>query len=302
VLKVAVVGGINVDVFALVDRQPTDATPTIIEAVSEGAGGKGANQAVAAARLGCEVRLFGAVGDDDAGARVVGRLRAVGVDTRGVRTVTGAQTGRVVGFVAADGSKRTAALGGANLRITPEDIVAATGALRWADVIVVQLEPPAAVVEAVLRRAEVPTLLDLAPAQGPVRELASLATWVTANRGEAEVATGIAVHDEATASEAAARLRALGPAVAGVTAGSAGQVVASEGVVTWTPAPKEVPIVDTAGAGDAFAATLAVSLARGVDVRRAARAASAASTLACRRLGAQSALPTMAEIEAVLGG
>ena len=301
-LKVAVVGGINVDVFALVDRQPTDATPSIVEAVSEGVGGKGANQAVAAARLGCEVRLFGAVGDDDAGARVVGRLRAVGVDTRGVRSVAGAQTGRVVGFVAADGSKRTAALGGANLAIRPEDVVAASGALRWADVIVVQLEPPPAVVEAVLRRAEVPTLLDLAPAQGPVRALASLATWVTANSGEAEVATGVAVHDEASSTAAATELRSLGPAVAGVTAGSAGQVVVWDGGSTWTPAPTNVPIVDSAGAGDAFAATLAVSLARGEDVRRAARTASAASTLACRRLGAQSALPTMAEIEAVVGG
>ena len=299
-LKVAVVGGINVDVFALVDRQPTDSTPTIVEAVSEGAGGKGANQAVAAARLGCEVRLFGAVGDDEAGARVVGRLGAVGVDTRGVRTIAGEQTGRVLGFVAADGSKRTAALGGANLALTVDDVAAARGALRWADVLIVQLEPPPAVVEAVLRCAEAPTLLDLAPAQGPVRHLAALATWVTANRGEAEAATGVPVHDEASATAAAQALRSLGPRIAGVTAGKAGQVVVWDGGSCWTPVP-DTPIVDTAGAGDAFAATLAVMLGLGRDVAHAARAASVASTLACRHLGAQSALPTMAEIDGVLG-
>ncbi|HYD08890.1 MAG TPA: PfkB family carbohydrate kinase, partial [Acidimicrobiales bacterium] len=179
-----------------------------------------------------------------------------------------------------------------------DDVDRFEASLAWADVVIAQLEPPPAVTESVLRRAACPTLLDLAPAQGPVRELAGLAAWVTANAGEAEAATGVPVDDQASALDAAGELRALGASVAGVTAGSAGQLVAWDGGSCWTPPPAVVAVVDTAGAGDAFAATLAVLLARGDDPTLAARAASTASTLACRHLGAQSALPTMAEIAA----
>jgi ribokinase len=177
------------------------------------------------------------------------------------------------------------------------------GVLVGADVVIVQLEPPPDVVRAVLTiaaAADVPTLLDIAPAQGPVRELVPLARWITGNRSEVEVATGIRVHDEPTAREAATVLRAHGPRIAGVTVGAAGQLVAWSGGEAWEVPSPAVDIVDTAGAGDAFAATLAVLLAEGMRPDAAAARASAASTLACRQLGAFDGLATRAEIEAAV--
>ena len=294
------VGGINLDVFALVDRQPTDDEPSLIRAVVDGVGGKGANQAVAAARLGATVRLLGAVGDDDDGARAVRELKAFGVDCSRVRISKTAPTGRVVGTVTADGSKRTAALGGANLRLAPKHVESFEDAIVGSDVVLVQLEPPTDVVRTALElaaAADVPALLDIAPAQGPVRDLVPLARWVTGNHSEVESVTRIDVRDEGTAREAATVLRAHGPDIAGVTVGAAGQLVAWNGGEAWCPVDTGVEVVDTAGAGDAFAATLAVLLAEGMSPREAAVRASRASTLACRRLGAQAGLPTREELE-----
>lgn len=294
------VGGINIDVLARVDRQPDDDHPALIHAVIDGVGGKGANQAVAAARLGASVQLLGAVGDDDDGVRAVRELEAMGVDCSRVRVSSTAPTGRVVGTVAADGSKRTAALGGANLRLAPSHVESFEGAIVGSDVVLVQLEPPPDVVRTVLElaaAADVPALLDIAPAQGPVRELLSLARWVTGNRSEAELAAGIRIRDEATAREAATVMRAHGPSIAGVTVGGTGQLVAWPGGEAWTVPTGDGEIVDTAGAGDAFAATLGVLLAEGTSPRSAAVRAARASTLACRRLGAQAGLPTREELE-----
>jgi ribokinase len=298
-VRVVVVGGINIDVLALVDRQPDDEHPALISAVSDAVGGKGANQAVAAARLGAEVRLVGAVGDDDDGARAVAALVAEGIDCSRVRISRSAPTGRVVGSIAADGSKRTAALGGANLRLRREHVPSFEDAIVGADLVLCQLEPPPDVVGAVLElaaAADVAALLDIAPAQGPVRELFPLARWVTGNAAEVEDAVRIRVGDEATAREAATVIRAHGPSICGVTVGGRGQLVAWSGGEAWVTPPSGAPIVDTAGAGDAFAATLGVALAAGVSPRAAAELASCASTLACRTLGAQSSLPTREEL------
>ena len=297
-LRVAVVGGINLDVFALVDRHPDDDHPALISAVHDGLGGKGANQAAAAARLGAQVRFLGAVGDDDDGVRAVDALAAAGVDCSKVRVSQSAPTGRVVGTVSADGTKRTAALGGANLRLRTGHVEAFEGAIVGSDLVLVQLEPPPEVVRLVLtiaRDADVPALLDIAPAQGPVRALFPLARWVTANHAEAEAATGVAVRDEPTAREAATVMRAHDPEIAGVTVGGTGQLVAWAGGETWV-VPDAATVVDTAGAGDAFAATLGVALAEGVPPREAATYASRASSLACRALGAQTSLPTREDL------
>lgn len=303
-VEVAVVGGINIDVLALVDRQPDDDHPSLILAVSDAIGGKGANQAVAAARLGASVRLLGAVGDDAEGRRVLAELSGAGIDCSAVRIVSAERTGRVVGTVTADGdveaTKRTSALGGANLRLTEEDVDAFAPVLERVDVVIVQLEPPPAVVRSTLDRARlagVATLLDIAPAQGPVRDLVPLARWVTGNHSEIEAASGVAAHDRDSARAAADTVRAAGPELVGVTVGACGQLVAWAGGEAWSEPSRAVEIVDTAGAGDAFAATLAVLLAEGVSEADAAARAGVASTLACRRLGAQAALPTREEVE-----
>jgi ribokinase len=299
VVAVAVVGGINVDGFALVDRQPDDDHPALITAWSEGIGGKGANQAVAAARLGADVCLLGAVGDDADGERARRELTAAGVDCTAVRVVAGEPTGRVAGTVTTTGSKRTAALGGANLALPIDAVDAFASTIDAADLVICQLEPPPLVVRRVLEAAasaSVPALLDIAPAQGPVRELAALARWVTGNRSEMRVASGVEVHDADGARAAAAVVRSTGPVIVGVTVGSAGQLVAWDAGEVWCAIDDETPIVDTAGAGDAFAATLAIALAEGIDPVTAAQLASRASTLSCRALGAQQGLPTREEL------
>jgi ribokinase len=206
----------------------------------------------------------------------------------------------VIGTVTSDGEKRTCALGGANLLLGDHDATAFEAVLAAADVVLVQLEPPPSVVHRVLstaREAGVPALLDIAPAQGPVRDLFPLATWVTGNRSELEVSTGVAVHDESTAREAAAVVLARGPSIAGVTAGAAGQLVAWAEGSSWTVPDRSAEVVDTAGAGDAFAATLGVLLAEGMPPADAARRAGIASTLACRELGALEGLATRDELE-----
>jgi ribokinase len=303
VVRVAVVGGINVDVFALVDHQPDDAHPAVIAALSDAVGGKGANQAIVAARLGASVRLLGAVGDDDDGVRSARELVDLGIDCRAVRVSQTSPTGRVLGTVTADGSKRTAAMGGANLRLHPEHVTAFEGAIVGSDVVICQLEPPADVVHemlAIAAAADVPALLDIGPAQGPVREHLALARWVSGNYAEVEVATGIRVHDEATAREAATVMRAHGPDIAAVTVAGAGQLLAWPGGEAWTTPRRDIPIVDTTGAGDAYAATMAVLLAEGMHPRDVAVRASMASTLACRQLGAHASVATRDEIEAML--
>jgi ribokinase len=297
VLRVVVVGGINIDELALVDREPDDDNPAVIAEIASSAGGKGANQAVAAARLGCSVTLVGAVGSDDAGGLALQALTDAGIDCAAVRRLDGEPTGRVIGMVTTAGGKRTAALGGANVALTEADVDLSP--IDGCDLVLCQLELATGIVRAALRRAQaagVPALLDMAPAQGDFAPLVPLARWVTGNRSEVRAATGVRVEDEPSARKAAAALLATGPQLAGVTAGARGQLVAWTGGEAWCPVDRSVPVVDTSGAGDAFAATLGVALASGVEPAHAAALASRASTLTCRALGAQTDLPTREEL------
>lgn len=302
--RVLVVGSANVDLTVRVPRLPRPG-----ETVSDGAllvafGGKGANQAVAARRLGSDVRFIGCVGDDAAGRDVRAALEAEGIDVAGVAAIAGAATGTALIIVDGAGRNQIAVAPGANRALSVDVAQARQADFAWADVVMTQLETPAATVQWVLesaRRAGVITVLNPAPVpERPLDEhLWPLVDYLTPNAVEAERLTGVAASGEAGAREAAVALRARGVGTVIVTLGEAGAIAVTAGGVTQAPA-HHVAVVDTTAAGDAFNAALAVGLAEHGALELALRLASATAALACTRAGAQPSLPTRADVDRLL--
>jgi ribokinase len=290
--NVVVAGSANLD---LVVRQPRRAEPGETMFGSDfhsGPGGKGLNQAVAAARAGAEVAFVGAVGRDAFGDRLRGDLEREGIDTAGLRTVD-APTGIAAISVTDDGENTIVVVSGAN---AVDDLSAADrAAIDGASVLVVQLERPLAYVRAALeqaRAAGVRSILTPAPVVDGAADLVALADVLVPNEGEAAALSG-----ESDAVAAATRLSSGGGTVI-VTRGSKGAVVATAGRVVGEVAPRPARVVDTTGAGDTFVGVLAAGLAAGADLDAALADASVAASLAVERPGAAEAMPTAAEIAA----
>ncbi len=296
-MRVCVVGSLNVDLVVRVAR-----LPRVGETVSGGVfstfpGGKGANQAVGAARLGARVAMVGCVGADAFGAQLREALERHGVEVNGVRTDPEAHTGVAAIGVDAEGQNLILVAPGANLRLRPEDVdprlVSGSRAL------LLQLEIP---LETVLhaarlgREAGALVCLDPAPACPLPEELYGLVDVLNPNAVEAEALSGIAVRDVADAHRAAEVLLRRGVRQVVVKLGERGSYYLSGEESGHVPA-LEVSAVDTTAAGDAFAAGLAVALAEGQSLRRAVEFATAAAGLKVTRLGAQ-AMPSRAEVEA----
>jgi ribokinase len=292
---VFVVGSINQDFVLRLERRPkpgetvTDAELTLLP------GGKGANQAVAAARLGADVRMLGRVGEDAFGATLVENLRSNGVDTSHVRPVPDAPTGSAFITVTPDGENAIVVSPGANRAFSPREVREASEDLRGASVLVAQLEVP---VEAVEVAAGITTgaggrfLLNLAPAREVPTALLNLCDPLVVNRHEAAFLLG----EEPEPEEGARRLLGLGPRTAVVTLGAEGAVLATPDGTEIFPAPK-VEVVDTTGAGDAFVSALAARLAAGDDLSDAVPYAVRAGAFAVTREGAQGALPTQGDVQ-----
>lgn len=268
----------------------------------QGLGGKAANQAVAAARLGGEVSLIGAVGNDPAGVFVLQRLAAEGVDVGLVRRDANDATGTVVLQKDDDGHKQTAVFSGANAGVTPEHIDAAADAIRAARVVLVQLEIPLDTVARVLhlaRSSSVPVILDPSPVRSLPPDLVRGATIVKPNAIEARALTGIEVTDVDSARRAAARLLEMGVETVAIEAGSAGNLFCTGGEEVFVPL-FEVDSVDATGAGDTLVGALAVAMTESRSLRSSARLATAAAALATRSFGAQTAMPRREEVEELL--
>jgi ribokinase len=262
-------------------------------------GGKGANQAVAAARLGASARIVGCCGDDEFGARLRAGLAAEGIAVAGLRTVAGVASGLALITVDAGGENAIAVAPGANGHAGDPEVAAAFA--EPCDVLVLSAEIPAGALLAALRRAEagaVATVLNLAPV--PEQAAALLAErpgWVVVNAQEAAALAGNSGGPPAMA----ARLAAMaGDAYAVVTVGSAGAVLAGPTGTARVPGFR-VAAVDTVGAGDAFVGALAVALANGLGPAAAVRAGCAAGAAAATRRGAQPALPRPADVLAATG-
>lgn len=299
---VLIIGSANVDFTVAAPRLPEPG-----ETVSEGRllvdrGGKGANQAVAARRLGAEVRLIGCVGDDDSGRGITAGLAAEGVEVQGIAVTASAPTGTALIVVDREGRNQIAVAPGANRELSIERVQTRAEDFAWADVVVASLEVPVASVEWALdraRRQRVITVLNPAPLPAAPLTFLDRVDYVTPNAGEAGRMTGLPVRDPAGAGAAAERLRERGVGVAIVTLGGDGAVAYGPDGVLVVPAI-HVAAVDTTAAGDAFTAGLAVALAEGRALGRALGFASGAAALACTKRGAQASLPTRPEVERLL--
>ncbi|MEZ5213625.1 MAG: ribokinase [Microbacterium sp.] len=291
--RIVVLGSANVD---LVVRQPRRAEPgeTMFgTSFQTGPGGKGLNQAVAAARAGGDVAFIGAIGDDAFGARCA-RCWMPGIDTRGLR-VTALPTGVAQITVTDDGENAITVVAGANETAELRDPERAL--IAEASHLVVQLERPEALLIEALRHARahgVTTVLTPAPARAPIDELLALADVIVPNAGEAALLAGVA-----DAEEAAVSLSRTVPTVV-VTRGAEGAVVAQRGEIVSRVPAAAVTAVDTTGAGDTFTGVLVARLAQGAAQADALAAASAAASLTVTRPGAAASMPTRAEIDAAL--
>jgi ribokinase len=294
--EVVVVGSANVDLVVPVDRLP-DAGQTVLGGDHlRVAGGKGANQAVAAARLGRQVAMVGRVGDDDYGRQLLGSLREAGVDTQHVSVTPEVPSGIALITVDRVGENTIAVSPGANARLTARDVADAETLLRTAIVALVQLEIDLAVVAAAVRTAQGTVVLNPAPAAVLPEELLTGVDVLVPNRSELGMLAD--VNEPRTMADVVAAARRLpGDAAVVVTLGDQGAVVL-DGSDVQHIAAMDVEAVDATGAGDAFCGALADALARGCSLLTAARWAVRVAGLSTTRWGAQSGMPTRDEVVA----
>ncbi|WP_052669096.1 ribokinase [Nitriliruptor alkaliphilus] len=301
---VAVVGSANVDLVVPVEALPRPGQTVLGGDHLRAPGGKGANQAVAAGRLGRRVAMIGRVGDDDPGRLLLDSLRAAGVDTANVRTTPDAPSGIALITVDAAGENTIAVSPGANARVTVGDVQTAGTFLRHAAVTLVQLEVPLDAVAAAVAEAGGTVVLNPAPAVAlPATTLANVDV-LTPNRSELGVLAGTATPRTIDEAVTAAERLPRGMAVV-VTLGADGALVLDGDTIEHLPACA-VTAVDATGAGDAFCGALADGLSRDLTLVEAARWAVRVAGAATTRWGAQPAMPTPEEVEAltdrVLGG
>jgi ribokinase len=295
--SVAVVGSLNLDLVIRVAELPGPGETVSGGDLFRNPGGKGANQAVAAARLGRRVAMVGCVGDDQAGHELLASLEAAGVDGSGVRVVEGVPSGTARITVSEDGENQIVVSPGANARLTSDD-VAAAAAVRSAAVTLLQLEVPLETVAAAARAAGGRVVLNPAPVRALPAELLGRIDVLVPNRVElARLAGGPVPRTVEQAAELAGR---LGGRAVVVTLGADGALVVEDGRAGHVPAVPVRP-VDTTAAGDAFCGGLADALAGGSGLQEAARRAVRVAAAACLRPGAQASLPTPAELATLPG-
>ncbi len=299
-MSIIVVGSLNMDLIVRTPRIPAPGETILGHTFSTAPGGKGANQAVAAAKLGAPVKLIGRVGADDFGKQLRSQLNAVGVDAQFVFEDAQAATGVALISVDDQGQNSIIVAPGANGRVTRQDVDSAREAIRAARVVIAQLEIPLDSVTYALRVAHdagALTILNPAPARQLSSELLQNVDVIVPNETEAAQLTGIPVHDFDSATQAAHALQQMSARTVIITLGEKGALWLNENAVAQQVMPFQVQVVDTTAAGDAFVGALGVALAREQDWETSLRTASAAGALAATKLGAQPSLPTRAEVE-----
>ncbi|MEW9580326.1 ribokinase [Paraburkholderia sp. DGU8] len=300
--RVTVVGSLNMDLVVRAPRLPHPGETLAGRTFTQVAGGKGGNQAVAAARLGARVSMLGCVGADANGAQLRAGLEAQGIDCAAVET--GKEATGVALIVVDDASQNAIVIvAGSNGEVTPETIARHEALLAAANVVVCQLETPPATVRAALaaaRRLGKTVILNPAPATGPLpADWLPLIDYLIPNELEAAALTGLPVDSPEDAARACAALRAAGARNVLVTLGARGVQAALDGAVAALYEAPQVKAIDTTAAGDTFIGGFAAQLAQGASVDAAIRFAQRAAALSVTRAGAQPSIPTRAELDAL---
>jgi ribokinase len=302
--RVTIVGSLNMDLVARVPRLPQPGETIIGGDFHTAPGGKGANQAVAAARLGAQVSIVGRVGCDAFAESLLNNLTAAGVDHSYVIQDPEAATGVALIAVEDAGQNSIVVVSGANMCLSPADVDGAEATIASADALLLQLESP---LGTVIRAAEVArahgvmVILNPAPARSLPAALMSLVDVLIPNESETALLTGLPIGDQAQAEAAAATLRGMGVGTVILTLGERGALLAQARAIELVPAFEVTP-VDTTGAGDAFVGGFAVALAEGRSPAEAVRWGNAAGAVATTRLGAQPSMPTRQMVERLLTG
>lgn len=300
---IVVVGSSNTDMIIKLDRIPRPGETILGGEFVTAAGGKGANQAVAAARAGGRVSFITRVGRDVFGDQALAGFVKDRIDVDHVVRDKSAPSGVALIFVARDGENSIAVASGANGRLAPADLKKARKLIASAAVLVMQLETPLATVQAAAEaaaQARVSVILNPAPAQPLPDDLLRLVSILTPNETEAELLTGIKVNDDATSGQAADRLMECGVGTVIITLGQRGAFVATEGLRKLVPG-FAMQAVDTTAAGDVFNGALAVALAERQTLEQAVRFANAAAAISVTRMGAQPSAPKRKEIDKLAG-
>jgi ribokinase len=301
-MSIVVVGSINLDIASYGETLPRPGETVHSARYAIGLGGKGSNQAAAAARLGNAATMIGRVGADAFGDQALAGLKDFGVDTECVLRDTASATGIAIIGVDARGENAISVIAGANMALDETDLTRGAAALARCKVLLTQREIPGAITLAACRRARAAGAIaihDPAPANGlPDAELREF-DFLTPNEGECEKLTGIRPASPTEAARAADLLLARGAPTVVIKMGANGVYAKGAGGEAFVP-PFAVRSVDSVGAGDCFNAGLADALARGTALPEALRFAAACGALSTTRYGAAAAAPARVEVEALL--
>lgn len=296
---IVVIGSLNMDLVIRAQRAPEAGETLSAEELLTIPGGKGANQAAAIARLGGSVSLIGRVGRDDYGEQLLSILSRQGVDISYVRREPGVQTGLAIIIVDRLGENRILLISGSNSHVNEDDVNGALESITKAKLLLCQLETLKNTVSYSIETAfryNVPFLLNPAPAYPLPDHLLKKISYLVLNETEAQVVSGLPVEGVATAKKAAQSLYERGTKTVVITLGSQGAVAASEEGAEHVPGFAVHPI-DTTAAGDAFIGGFAVATVQGLALKERLRFANACGALAVTKLGAQTSLPSLEEVE-----
>lgn len=303
-MKIFVIGSINIDVSARMQRLPLPGQTVNAESYNLGVGGKGANQAIAASKMGADTCFVGAIGNDDFGVTALRELTNYGLDTKNIRRFDNVETGMAIVQVDHQGQNNIAVCAGANASLTADVLDDYKEQIAASKIVLLQREVDPIVNLAAAKIAhsyDVPVCLDPAPVGNmqDFDELLKYCSFITPNETEAAELTGIEITDMATAEIGAKQLLARGPKQVIIKLGARGALLANNEIVREF-APFKVNAVDTVAAGDSFNAGLAVAYAQGKALEDCVTYAAAAGAIAVTRVGASKAAPTKAEVEELL--
>lgn len=297
--SIVIIGSSNTDLIIKTSRIPAPGETIIGGEFVTAAGGKCANQAVAAARLGADVTFIARIGKDDFGDRSIENFKRENINVKYSIRDKATPSGIAIIIVDREGENSIVVASGSNWKLTPANLVNATPLIKKAGVLLMQLETPLDCVTCaakIAHEAGVMTILNPAPARSLSNALLKMITILTPNESEASLLSGIDVKDEASAQCAAEVIRKKGVKTVIITMGSKGSLLVSENIVKKIPT-KKIKAIDTTAAGDAFNGALAYSLAQGRALEKAVYFANHVGALSATKMGAQPSLPTVREVE-----